>query len=150
LPQALIFSIDVVKPSDNPKRAIIDVYDVFGLAPQTIQGADRLSAACDAVVLVPDWFRGDYCDAAWFGPDAGAEQKAALMAFVKRQVDVERTVGKLVEVRREIADKWWPEVEGHVGVFGLCFGGKIAVVATGEGNEGKGRRFNVSGTAHPG
>lgn len=99
---------------------------------------------------MPDWFRGDYCDAAWFGPDAGAEQRAALMAFVERQVDVERTVGKLVEVRREIADKWWPEVEGHVGVFGLCFGGKIAVVATGEGNEGKGRRFNVSGTAHPG
>lgn len=124
------------------------MYDVFGLAAQTIQGADRLAAACDAAVLVPDWFRGDYCQPAWFGPDATAEQKAALQAFVERQVDFGRTVAKLLEVRKEVGEKW-PEVEGHVGVFGLCFGGKVAVLVTGEGNEGKGRKFSVSGTAHP-
>ncbi|OIW33236.1 hypothetical protein CONLIGDRAFT_640383 [Coniochaeta ligniaria NRRL 30616] len=139
----------VVKPSDTPNRAIIDVYDVFGLAPQTIQGADRLSALTNSVVLVPDFFKGDYCDAAWFGPSATAESKAALAGFMERQVRLEATVEKLAEVRKEVGERW-PGVEGHVGVFGLCFGGKIAVMATGEGNEGTGRKFNVSGTAHPG
>jgi dienelactone hydrolase len=64
-------------------------------------------------------------------------------------VRFEATAEKLVEVRRELGETW-PETEGHVGVFGLCFGGKVAVLATGPGNEGVGRRFNVSGTAHPG
>lgn len=139
---------DVVKPPCTPQRAIIEVYDVFGLAPQTIQGADRLSAATNSVVLIPDWFKGDYCKASWFGPSATAEDKAALDGFVQRQVRLDATVEKLVEVRKEVGEKW-PEVEGHVGVFGLCFGGKIAVLAAGDGNEGTGRKFSVSGTAHP-
>jgi len=102
------------------------------------------------VVLVPDWFGGDYCQPGWLGPDAGEEEKAALEAFVGRRVRrLEDTVEKLVEVRRELGKKW-PGVEGHVGVFGLCFGGKIAVLATErKGNEGVGRRFCVSGAAHP-
>lgn len=141
---------DVVKsPGDTPKRAIIDIYDGFGLSPQVLQGADRLSAATGAAVLVPDWFRGDYCKDAWFGPSATAEDKAALAAFMQRQVRLDATVEKLLEVRREVGEKW-PEVEGHVGVFGLCFGGKIVALACGEGNEGVGRKFVVSGTAHPG
>jgi dienelactone hydrolase len=101
------------------------------------------------VVLVPDFFKGDYCQASWFGPSATAEDQAAREGFMKRQVRIEATVEKLLEVRKEVGEKW-PEVEGHVGVFGLCFGGKIAVLATGVGNEGTGRKFSVSGTAHPG
>lgn len=79
------------------------------------------------MVLVPDFFCGDY-------PDATAEQVEARTAFMQRQVDFPRTVARTLEVRKEAGEKW-PEVEGHVGVFGLCFGGKIAVLVTGEGNE---------------
>ncbi|KAB5558075.1 dienelactone hydrolase family protein [Coniochaeta sp. 2T2.1] len=139
----------VISPSANPTRAIIDIYDIFGLAPQTIQGADRLATLTNSLVLVPDWFRGDYCQPRWMGEGASAEDKAALAAFVERQVNFARTVEKLIEVRKEVGNRW-REVEGHVGVFGLCFGGKVAVLATGEGNVGVGRRFEVSGTAHPG
>jgi len=40
------------------KKAIVDVYDIFGPAPQTLQGADALATALDLIVVVPDFFRG--------------------------------------------------------------------------------------------
>lgn len=141
--------ITTPSPSSRPSRAIILIYDVFGPAPQTVQGADRLSALTDSLVIMPDWFEGDYCQPPWFGPSATPEHKAALKAFIGRKVRYDATVEKLLDVRKEVGATW-PEVEGHVGVFGLCFGGKVSVLATGEGNVGKGRRFEVSGAVHPG
>jgi hypothetical protein len=38
------------------RTGLVDIYDVFGLASQTIQGADLLAARLNAVVLVPDFF----------------------------------------------------------------------------------------------
>jgi hypothetical protein len=40
------------------KKALVDVYDIFGPAPQTLQGADALAKALDILVVVPDFFRG--------------------------------------------------------------------------------------------
>lgn len=41
------------------RTGLVDIYDVFGLASQTIQGADLLAARLNAVVLVPDFFEGE-------------------------------------------------------------------------------------------
>jgi dienelactone hydrolase len=41
------------------KKAIVDVYDVFGPASQTLQGADALAEALGILVVVPDFFKGE-------------------------------------------------------------------------------------------
>jgi hypothetical protein len=41
--------------SQTSTKAIVDVHDIFGLAPQTLQGADLLATTLNAVVLVPDF-----------------------------------------------------------------------------------------------
>lgn len=60
----------------------------------------------------------------------------------------EKGTETLIVLRKELATRY-PAVDDHVGVFGLCWGGKVVVLATGAGNEGPGRRFTASGTAHP-
>ena len=42
----------------SSKKALVDVYDIFGPAPQTLQGADALATALDVLVVVPDFFKG--------------------------------------------------------------------------------------------
>lgn len=138
---------DVVGP-EEANKGIIDAYDVFGMSPQTIQGADRLSAHTGAIVLIPDFFHGDKLDKTIIPPDTPGK-KEQVGAFMKNVADIQKNTQCLLEIRKVVADKY-PSAEGHWGIFGLCWGGKIAVLACREGNEGPKRRFNVSGTAHPG
>ena len=98
------------------------MYDVFGLAPQTLQGADRLSALASALVLVPDFFDGDAASPDWFPADT-PEKEAARNGFLRERADVGAAVERLVALRGELAARW-PGVEDRVGVFGLCFGGR--------------------------
>jgi hypothetical protein len=44
------------------KKGLVDVYDIFGPAPQTLQGADALATALNSLVVVPDFFRGSYME----------------------------------------------------------------------------------------
>lgn len=143
----LIKCLDVVGPA-NASKLIIDVYDIFGDKPQTIQGADRLSSHTGAVVLVPDFFEGNSLPVSTVPMDSD-EKKQAMQKFFATVADVQANLAKLLAIRKAVPDMF-PSAEGHVGVFGLCWGGKLAVLACGEGNEGQGRRFNASGTAHPG
>lgn len=118
------------------------------MAPQTIQGADRLSAQTGALVLVPDFFHAAELDKNIFPVDT-PEKKEQVQAFMSGPAEIQKGVQSLIEIRAAVEDKY-PLAAGHWGVFGLCWGGKVAVVACGAGNEGSKRRFNVSGTAHPG
>jgi hypothetical protein len=45
--------------NQQSNKGIIDVYDVFGNAPQTFQGVDVLAEGLGAVVIVPNFFQGD-------------------------------------------------------------------------------------------
>lgn len=49
-----------VTGSSSATKAIVDIYDIFGFAPQIIQGADALAAALGAVVFIPDLLEGNY------------------------------------------------------------------------------------------
>jgi dienelactone hydrolase len=133
---------------EKPTKVIIHIYDIFGIWPQTLQGADRLAAHTGAAVLVPDFFEGDGLpqDAI---PMVADEKKKITREFFEGVANLESNLAKLVAVRKEIETRF-PEAEGHVGAFGPCWGGKLAVLAGGEGNEGPGRRLNATGTAHPG
>ena len=134
---------------DNATRAVIDIYDVFGPASQTLQGADRLSQHLgDCLVFVPDFLDGTYVQPEWLPADTPEKQK--LFGEFRAGVgNAGKAVERLIRVRKEIGEKY-PAVEGHVVVGGLCWGGKISVLACGPGNEGAGRKFNASWTAHPG
>ena len=157
--------IDIVGPEDATK-AVIDIYDVFGLAPQTLQGADRLSEHIGALVLVPDFLLGIYAQAAWFPVDTPEKQKA-MSDFRTGPAGIEANVERLLKFRKALSEKY-PAVDDHTAVGGLCWGGyeptlhfisfkvadsghsKVAVIAAGPGNEGPGRKFTASWTAHPG
>ncbi|CAH0048534.1 unnamed protein product [Clonostachys solani] len=134
--------------SEDADKAIIDIYDIFGVASQTIQGADRLAGHTSALVFVPDLFEGKSLDKGAIPPDT-PEKQAILQEFMSGSADIASNIDKVAKIRKDIGDKW-PSVEDHIGIFGLCWGGKIAILACGEANEGKGRKFKVSGTAHPG
>lgn len=116
--------------------------------PQTLQGADRLAAQTRAVVLVPDFFEGDGLpqDAV---PMDTEEKKRLNREFFTGVANPAKNIVKLLAVRSEIATRF-PEAEGHVGAFGLCWGGKLVIMVGGEGNEGAGRRLNATCAAHPG
>ncbi|CAK7268796.1 hypothetical protein SEPCBS119000_003245 [Sporothrix epigloea] len=137
----------IVGPDDATK-AIVTVYDIFGMWPQTLQGADLLSSLTGALVLVPDFFNGDGAKPEWLPADSD-EKKKLIGDFFAAKANPAENTQTLLRLRKEMAVRF-PAVDDHVGVFGLCWGGKIAVLATAADNEGAGRRFNVSGTAHPG
>ncbi|KAF3073646.1 hypothetical protein CFAM422_004398 [Trichoderma lentiforme] len=133
---------------ENATKGIIDIYDIFGIWHQTIQGADRLSAHTGFVVLVPDFFDGPGLDIDAVPMDTEEKQKK-VQAFFGSTGNPQTNLEKLLVLRKALTEKF-PAVEGNWGLFGLCWGGKLAVLACGEGNEGVGRRFSASGTAHPG
>ncbi|KAM0813305.1 putative Dienelactone hydrolase family protein [Seiridium cardinale] len=105
-------------------RAVIFIYDIFGPAPQSLQGADRLASSLNGL-------------------------KAAFAKFRAEQAGIPPNVERLLEVRRLAGEKWPSVGEDGWGVFGLCWGGKIGVLVSGKDNEGTDRKFSASGTAHP-
>lgn len=139
--------LDVIEP-ENATKIIVDIYDIFSMSPQTLQGADRLSAHTGAIVLVPDFFDGKRLSADVIPTDT-EEKKQQLQEFFSSVASFDINLPKLLAIRKAISVRF-PKAEDHCGVFGLCWGGKMAVLACGDGNEGAGRRFNASGTAHPG
>ena len=49
-------------------KGIISVYDIFGYADKTVQGADILAYGDENhqyKVFMPDWFKGNPCPVEW-------------------------------------------------------------------------------------
>ncbi|KAE8152240.1 2-dehydropantoate 2-reductase [Aspergillus avenaceus] len=121
---------------------LIVLYDIFGLAVQTLQGADLLAARLGCLVTIPDFFEGVYAQPGWFPADT-EEKQSKLASFVANQASYPRNVDALLDVvRRYEGDV--PGVEKW-GALGLCWGGKVAVLASGPGSP-----FVATGQVHPG
>ena len=136
-----------LSPSDttgplHATRALIAVYDVFGYQPQTLQGADLLAHALNAIVLMPDFFRGNPLPKNVYPPDTD-EKKRIAGEFVRGTADIDTNVGKMGSFVKEAKGKY-EGVKGW-GCYGLCWGGKVAVLSSGTGTE-----LKAAGTAHPG
>src|SRR5277367_2374615 len=131
-----------VTGDQQSKKGIIDVYDIFGNAPQTFQGADMLAEGLGAVVIVPDFFKGEALPPDVFPPDTD-EKKQIAEKFLAEQANIPKNTEALLQTAVE-AKKQWPSVKNW-GAFGLCWGGKIVVLTSAGGSP-----FVVSGTAHPG
>lgn len=112
------------------------------MASQTLQGADRMASAVNARVIVPDFFDGHPLDMSLYPPDTEEKMKAA-KAWREKHGDTDEGLSALLRVRKALDDKY-PTIKSW-GIYGLCWGGKVAIMAS-----GKDSAFAVSGTAHPG
>ncbi|KAJ5537445.1 hypothetical protein N7513_010631 [Penicillium frequentans] len=121
---------------------LVDLYDVFGLANQTLQGADLLARRLNAVVLVPDFFEGDALSHDAIPADTDAKQKI-IGDFLATKANIPRNVAVLVGAVEQYRTKF-PSV-AKWGAFGLCWGGKVTVLASGADTP-----FAATGQVHPG
>ncbi|KAL3450490.1 hypothetical protein BJX65DRAFT_305328 [Aspergillus insuetus] len=121
---------------------LVAVYDVFGLAMQTLQGADRLAAQLGATVLVPDFFDGEAMKPEWYPPDT--EEKMELVrTFVSGKAALPPNSEALKALMTETKSRF--STVQKWGAYGLCWGGKLLAL-----NSGVGTPFVASGQAHPG
>ncbi|KAL2842910.1 hypothetical protein BJY01DRAFT_199510 [Aspergillus pseudoustus] len=131
----------ITGPQDS-RIGLVCVYDVFGLAIQTLQGADRLASQLGAVVLVPDFFHGDAIKVEWLPPDTD-EKKELMTRFLTEKAGLPENSEALKGVmataksRFSSVEKW--------AAYGLCWGGKLVVL-----NSGSHTPFTATGQVHPG
>ncbi|KAK9429341.1 dienelactone hydrolase [Lipomyces doorenjongii] len=134
---------------------IIDVYDAFGMATQTLQGADMLATALNALVLVPDFFKGEPAKHEWVPPDTD-EKRQLFTKFMTERAAFPGNVDALLQTVKEATEKY-PLITAW-GTFGLCWGGKVSMPAVSCGIEfvivalasGPGTPFAATGQTHPG
>ncbi|KGO40374.1 Dienelactone hydrolase [Penicillium expansum] len=123
------------------KRGVVLVYDIFGLYPQTKQGAALLAKELDCLVIIPDFFNGEAANIEWVGMDT-AEKRDNMMGFFANKASPEKNLATLYSVTNETkslyatVEKW--------AVLGLCWGGKLAALASTDQTP-----FVASGQTHP-
>lgn len=102
----------------------MDIYDVFGMASQTIQGADLLAARLNAVVVIPDLFEGEPLKHEYVPADT-EEKKQIIEEFVAHKANIPRNVGVVIEAVEEYRTRF--SSVRKWGAFGLCWGGKVSL-----------------------
>ncbi|KAL2846431.1 hypothetical protein BJY01DRAFT_234579 [Aspergillus pseudoustus] len=118
--------------------------DIFGNSLQTTQGADILAARLNALVLIPDFFDGDGAKPEWFPTDT-EERHGLLMEFVRRKANWTDAAKSVPDVVKAYQGEF-PSVQ-RWGAYGLCWGGKVLALASGQkGAGGLGATVQV----HPG
>jgi dienelactone hydrolase len=108
--------------SPASSKAVVTIYDIFGPAPQTLQGADLMAAALSSLVIVPDLLNGYYMKSEWMQV-SNEENDKAKAEFMKHAATLEAHSKKMLEVIQEGKEKW-----GSVkswAALGLCWGGKV-------------------------
>jgi dienelactone hydrolase len=103
----------------------VDIYDVFGMASQTIQGADLLAARLNAVVLIPDFFGGEPLKYEYVPADTD-EKKQIIAEFMAHNANISRNVGVVIEAVEEYRTRFLSVQKW--GAFGLCWGGKVDLI----------------------
>jgi len=106
---------------DKSETALIIVFDIFGYASQTLQGADILAKATGAQVLMPDFF-GEGGELTLDRlPPKNEEDKKALQNFFAGSASPPVTAPRLVELANVL------KAEGvkKTGAVGYCWGAKV-------------------------
>lgn len=118
--------------SKSPTHAILYIYDIFGLYPQTLRGADILAQSInektgnDTTVFMPDWFT-EPADISMYPPDTPEKMEyinnffsvnAAPNAIIP-QID---GIIKEIQIKNPTITSW--------GIVGFCWGGKVSISLT--------------------
>src|SRR4051812_9824793 len=95
----MVYCADVTGDQQS-KKGVIDVYNIFGNAPQTFRGADMLAEGLGAVVIVPDFFKGKALPPDTFPPDTN-EKKQIAGDFLAEQANVLKNTEALLQTAAE-------------------------------------------------
>lgn len=127
----------------SAEKGILVIFDIFGFFPQTLQGADILSAhgAENHRVLVPDWFEGSPADIAWY-PPTDDEKKQKLGAFFEKNPPTR--IAPLVPDYIKAASEKYPSIKEWA-IVGYCWGGKVATLVS----SGPATPFKAAASCHP-
>ena len=117
----------VVGPKDS-KLAVLMMYDIFGYWPQTQQGADLLSEAMKARVVMPDFFRGKPWPNEAF-PPRNEEEGKKLQEFFSTVAEFNGRLQDLNTVTNALKSQGVQKF----GLYGTCWGAKAAIQACGAG-----------------
>ncbi|KAJ5600967.1 hypothetical protein N7450_002034 [Penicillium hetheringtonii] len=120
---------------------LVDIYDIFGLASQTIQGADLLAARLNAVVVIPDFFKGEALEHSVIPPDTD-EKKKRIGDFLATNANIERNVCVLLAAMPEYRSRFPSVVKWAAN--GFCWGGKVTILASGSNTP-----FVATSQCHP-
>ncbi|CAL8122783.1 unnamed protein product [Orchesella dallaii] len=120
------------------KRVLIAVYDIFGLSTNMKQVVDSIAELYDFRVVMPDFFRGVYWDENNFPP----ENPEDLSNWLNTNGSWDNIVK--YDIMNVINSFQSRENITEVGIFGMCWGGKVAVLASTEVAE-----IKVAGLVHP-
>lgn len=130
-----------VTGSTVAKRAILSIYDIFGYFPQTLQGADILAKALDALVVMPDLFEDKPIDPSIVPPDTD-EKNAKFQIFWTTTADFEKNQTAIKQITGALKDKF--KCAEKWAIIGYCWGAKMATLASGENSS-----FVASVQIHP-
>ncbi|KFY25534.1 hypothetical protein V491_01711 [Pseudogymnoascus sp. VKM F-3775] len=120
---------------ETATAGILLIYDIFGFASQTLQGADILATSDkhhQYKVFIPDFLHGEYAQKVWFASDEG--KKVHLPNWFKTHgpptaiKQIPDTLKSLNKSYNKI-DKW--------GCIGFCWGGKAVTLTSTEGTPWK-------------
>ncbi|KAK9419424.1 putative Dienelactone hydrolase domain-containing protein [Seiridium unicorne] len=117
------FKTYVTGPKDASK-GILEIFDIFGYYPQTLQGADILSSSDSKQkyqVFIPDWFNGEPCPIEYFPPDNDEKQKKLGAFFEKHSPP--SVAQKVPDYIKAVQSKH-PEIKEWA-IIGFCWGGKV-------------------------
>lgn len=107
----------VTRTGGTGTKALVCIYDIFGLHPSTLRGTDLLSSHLGIPIYVPDFFRGRGWSTDNVPPREGRPAMQAHMQRIGSWEVVRPDLGAVVEF---LAGKG---VE-RLGAYGFCFGGK--------------------------
>lgn len=120
--------LEDITGDENARVGILDIYDVFGMANQTQRGADLLAARLNAVVLVPDFFKGSPLkpEDMLTANDTPAEKLAKeelSKQFLAEKGNHLRNLGVIKGAMQQYQNRFTSVAKW--GIFGLCWGGKV-------------------------
>ncbi|KAJ3155446.1 hypothetical protein HDU89_006409 [Geranomyces variabilis] len=126
-----------VGPEDSA-NVVICVYDIFGYAPQTQQGADLIESATGFRVIMPDLLQGRGAPMDILPPLSEASKGMSGMDEETKKKAQERFAAVFADAGD--FQKRIPDLHAlaaalraggarRVGVYGLCWGGKLAILA---------------------
>ncbi|KAG8886413.1 hypothetical protein FRB97_004948 [Tulasnella sp. 331] len=110
--------------SKDSGKAIITVYDVFGLKSQTLQGADIVARSLGIQVIVPDFFDGYSIPEIVFPPSTLEDKK-----LIDTWRDTTGDPMMHMDDFYAVTDALRSEGFTKIGATGFCWGGKLITVA---------------------